>query len=72
MTTRCPRCGSSQIRGAKFGFAASSLREFGCLTCGLIEDRRTDAPDYVEWLARWKSEGAPSAAPGPAPAAEDD
>ncbi|HEY0992268.1 MAG TPA: hypothetical protein VGD80_34690 [Kofleriaceae bacterium] len=71
MTTRCPRCGSSQIRGAKFGFAASSLREFGCLNCGLIEDRRTDAPDYAEWLARWKSEGAPSAAPGPA-AAEDD
>lgn len=71
MTTRCPRCGSSQVRGAKFGFAASSLREFGCLNCGLIEDRRTDAPDYVEWLARWKSaDSAPSASP--APATEDD
>jgi uncharacterized protein (TIGR02996 family) len=60
--TRCPRCGSSQVRGAKFGFAASSLREFGCLNCGLVEDRRTDAPDYREWLARWHSDAPATAA----------
>jgi uncharacterized protein (TIGR02996 family) len=60
--TRCPRCGSTKVRGGKAGFAEASLREFGCLNCGLFEDRRTDAPDYKEWLARWKS-NAPAAAP---------
>jgi len=71
MTTRCPRCGSSQVRGAKFGFGASSLREFGCLNCGLVEDRRTDAPDYAEWLARWSPVIAAAAPPAPAPAEDD-
>jgi uncharacterized protein (TIGR02996 family) len=52
--TRCPRCGSTEIRGAKFGFATSSLREYGCRNCGLYEHRRTDAPDYKEWLDRWE------------------
>ena len=65
--TRCPRCGSTQVRGAKFGFATASLREFGCESCGLVEDRRTDAPDFKEWLARWKSD-----APAPATASKDD
>src|SRR5262245_5427052 len=61
--TRCPRCGSTRIRGAKFGFTASSLREYGCLNCGLYEHRRTDAPDYKAWLDRWEPET--EAAPTP-------
>ena len=51
--TCCPRCGSSEIRGAHFDFDTAGLREFGCLACGLIEDCRTDAPDYAAWLSRW-------------------
>jgi uncharacterized protein (TIGR02996 family) len=33
--------------------AVGSLREFGCESCRIIEDRRTDAPDLKAWLGRW-------------------
>jgi len=34
--------------------ANGHLRDFGCLSCGTIEDRRSDAADYVRWRARWE------------------
>ena len=53
MLTRCPECGSFRVRPSKFGMAGGHLREFGCLTCRIVEDRRSDAPDYVAWVDRW-------------------
>jgi hypothetical protein len=61
MTRRCPRCGSTDVRPSKFTFPDVVVRELGCLHCGLIEDRRADAPDYVAWLRRWKQlDGTPA------------
>jgi hypothetical protein len=52
---QCPRCGSYDVTGRKFGGmpGGGHLREFGCLACGLIEDRRSDAPDLREFIDRW-------------------
>jgi hypothetical protein len=74
MSLRCPRCSSENIRGMHHDFGDAGLREYGCLDCGLIEDRRTDDADYRDWLERWESDGQPAAAapaaPAPAPAPE--
>jgi hypothetical protein len=52
---RCPSCGSSDVTGRKSGGMPDGghLREFGCFDCGLIESRRSDAPDYGTLVDRW-------------------
>jgi hypothetical protein len=71
---RCPNCGSTNVRGKHTDFIEAGLREYGCLSCGHFEDRRTDDPDYAEWLGRWRlppGEATPGEAGAPPPPAPE-
>lgn len=72
MDDTCPRCGSDDIQGAKFGFGDVTLYEFRCRNCGLSEYRRTSDPDFDDWLRRWQPDAdedeAPSKSRASAPA----
>ncbi len=49
----CPRCGSPDVLGKKFGFGDVSLHEYCCNACDLFEDRRSTDPDFTEWKQAW-------------------
>lgn len=55
-THRCPACGATQVRGGKTTFPEASLREYGCMSCGLYEERRSDDADFATWLDSWRYE----------------
>lgn len=53
MMPRCPRCGSDRVQARHTDFREAGIREYGCTSCGLREDRRTDEEGYEAFVARW-------------------
>jgi uncharacterized protein (TIGR02996 family) len=50
----CPRCGSDDIFGKKFGaIGNASIYERKCQNCGLFEYKSNADKDFDEWYARW-------------------
>ena len=51
---RCPRCQSYAVERSETAFAAFTMVEMNCRGCKLYEERRTSAPDFAAWAARWR------------------
>lgn len=49
----CPRCGSPDVLGKKFGFGDVSVHEYFCKACEVFEDRLSTDPDFTEWKQAW-------------------
>lgn len=60
---RCPRCGSTDIRGGKLSlerpegspFSTVALYDFYCRADGFSESMRSDAPKFKAWFASWQA-----------------
>ena len=51
---RCPRCQSYSVSKDEVLFAAVTVIELTCQSCGFEEERRSDAADYAAWQERWR------------------
>ena len=74
MPDTCPRCGSDELLGKKFGMGGFSIIERKCWSCGLFEYKSTADADFTDWYSRWSTddEDVPSPDMGPVVAAPDD